>query len=215
MPINRDHAFADGPAFGRPKRRLLRGNAGRQEALAAEAWAQFDRHAQVAAGCMLGPNAWCVNSLAEPARISLAENAVCRGLLRIEKFGSGRIAIGAHAYIGDDCLLSSSAAIEIGAHVLVAHGVQIFDNDSHPLDPAARLGDYASVLEHGARGEIAAAPIRIGARAWLGFHAIILKGVTIGEDSVVAAGSVVTRDVPAATVVAGNPAVVVKQLGHD
>ncbi len=215
MSINRDHAFADGPAFGRPKRRLLRGNAGSPESRAAEAWAQFDRHATVAGGCMLGPNAWCVNSLAEPARITLAEDAVCRGLLRIEKFGDGRIAIGAHAYIGDDSLLSASAGIEIGEHVLVAHGVQIFDNDSHPLDAAARLGDYASVLDHGIRAEIAAAPIRIGARAWIGFNAIVLKGVTIGADSVVAAGSVVTRDVPAATVVAGNPAVVVKNLGHD
>jgi acetyltransferase-like isoleucine patch superfamily enzyme len=215
MPINRDHAFADGPAFGRPKRRLLRRSANSQEARAAEAWAQFDRHAQVAGGCLLGPNAWCVNSLAEPTRISLAENAVCRGLLRIEKFGSGRIAIGAHAYIGDDCLLSASAAIEIGEHVLVAHGVQIFDNDSHPLDAAARIGDYASVLDHSARGEIAAAPIRIGARVWIGFNVIILKGVTIGAGSVVAAGSVVTRDIPAASVGAGNPAVVVKKLGHD
>jgi acetyltransferase-like isoleucine patch superfamily enzyme len=215
MPINRDHAFADGPAFGRPKRRLLRGSASSQDSRAVEAWAQFDRHAQVAGGCLLGPNAWCVNSLAEPARISLAENAVCRGLLRIEKFGSGRIAIGAHTYIGDDCLLSASAAIEIGEHVLVAHGVQIFDNDSHPLDASARLGDYASVLDHSARGEIAAAPIRIGARAWIGFNVIILKGVTIGADSVVAAGSVVTRDIPAASVGAGNPAVVVKKLGND
>jgi acetyltransferase-like isoleucine patch superfamily enzyme len=215
MPINRDHAFADGPAFGRPKRRLLRGSASSQASRAAEAWAQFDRHAQLAAGCLLGPNAWCVNSLAEPARISIAENAVCRGLLRVEKFGSGRIAIGAHAYIGDDCLLSSSAAIEVGEHVLVAHGVQVFDNDSHPLDAAARLGDYASVLDHGARGEIAAAPIRIGARAWIGFNAIVLKGVTIGADSVVAAGSVVTRDVETGTVVAGNPAIIVKKLGHD
>lgn len=213
MPINRDHAFADGPAFGRPKRRLLRRST-TQESRAAHAWAQFDRHAEVAGGCLLGPNAWCVNSLAEPARISLGEEVVCRGLLRIEKFGSGRIAIGARAYIGDDCLLSASAAIEIGEQVLVAHGVQMFDNDSHPLDAAARAGDYASVLGQGARGEIAAAPIRVGARVWIGFNSIILKGVTIGADSVVAAGSVVTRDVPAASVVAGNPASIVKSLAH-
>lgn len=214
MPINRDHAFADGPAFGRPKRRLL-GNASGAEARAAEAWTQFDRQARVAGGVLLGPNAWCVNSLAEPDRISLAENAVCRGLLRIEKFGAGRITVGAQAYLGDDCLLSSSAGIDIGEHVLVAHGVQIFDNDSHPTDAAARIGDYASVLTQSERATIAAAPVRIAARAWIGFNAIILKGVTIGEESVVAAGSVVTRDVPARSVAAGNPAVVVKKLGHD
>lgn len=215
MPIDRDHAFADAPAFGRPSRGLLRRPKSGLHARAAEAWTRFDEQARLAGGCLLGPNAWCVNSLGEPERISLAEDVVCRGLLRVEKFGSGRIKIGAGTYIGDDCLLSASAEIEIGDHVLVAHGVQIFDNDSHPLDASARMGDYASVLAHRARGEIAMAPIRIGARAWIGFNVIILKGVTIGEGSVVAAGSVVTRDVPAGTVAAGNPAAIVKQLAHD
>ena len=133
-------------------------------------------------------------------------------MLRIEKFGEGRIEISASAYIGDDCLLSSSAGIFIGEHVLLAHGVQIFDNDSHPLDPAARVADYASVHAHGDRGQIAAKPVKIGARAWIGFGVIIMKGVTIGENSVVAAGSVVTRDVPPNTIVAGNPAAVVKTI---
>ncbi|HYR58840.1 MAG TPA: DapH/DapD/GlmU-related protein [Chthoniobacteraceae bacterium] len=212
MPVNRDHAFADGPAFGRPKRRLVRGNGSDPEARAAEAWKRFDAHARIAGGCLLGPNAWCVNSLGDPDRIALGAGVICRGILRVEKFGAGRIAIGANAYVGDDCLLSSSAGIEIGEHALIAHGVQIFDNDSHPLDPAARVGDYASVLAHGPRGAIASAPVRIGARSWIGFNAIILKGVTIGENSVVAAGSVVSRDIPANTVAAGNPAAAVKEI---
>ncbi len=211
MPIDRDHAFADGLAYARPRRRPFFGK-WTPSYRAAIAWEQFTRSAQVAADCLLGPNSWCINSLAEPARITLAERVVCRGLLRVEKFGAGRIEIGAGAYIGDDCLLSAAAGIEIGADVLLAHGVQIFDNDSHPLDPAARVADYASVHRHGERGEIACAPIRIGARAWIGFGAIILKGVTIGENAVVAAGSVVTRDVPAGAVAAGNPATVVKNI---
>ena len=211
MPIDRDHAFADGLAYARPRRRPFFGK-WTPAYRAALAWEQFTRNAQVAARCLLGPNSWCINSLAEPARIALGERVVCRGLLRVEKFGAGRIEIGAGAYIGDDCLLSAAAGIEIGADVLLAHGVQIFDNDSHPLDPTARVADYASVHRHGERGEIASAPVRIGARAWIGFGAIILKGVTIGENAVIAAGSVVTRDVPAGAVAAGNPATVVKNI---
>ena len=83
---------------------------------------------------------------------------------------------------------------------------------ARPGYPAARLADYASVQTHGERGAIAAKPVTIGARAWIGFNAIIMKGVTVGENSVIAAGSIVTRDVPPNAVVAGNPATIVKTI---
>ncbi len=215
MPIDRDHAFADGLAFPRPSGWLPPWKWHTPAGRAALAWRQFSQHAKIAADCALGPSAWCLNGRKYPEAISLAERVICRGLLRVEHFGEGRIVIQAHAYIGDDCLLSSAAGIEIGAHALLAHGVQIFDNDSHPLDPAARRRDYESVRTSGVRETIAAAPVRIGAQAWIGFGAIILKGVTIGENSVVAAGSVVTRDVPPDAVAAGNPARLVKSLNHE
>jgi acetyltransferase-like isoleucine patch superfamily enzyme len=59
---------------------------------------------------------------------------------------------------------------------------------------------------------IATAPVKIGAHVWIGFNSIILKGVTIGDRSVVAAGSVVTKDIPADVLVAGNPARVIRSL---
>lgn len=58
-------------------------------------------------------------------------------------------------------------------------------------------------------------PVRIEDHAWVGFNVIILKGVTIGEGAIVAAGSVVTKDVPAFTVVAGNPARVIRELPRE
>lgn len=213
MPINRRHAFADGLAYARPKPRGFFSKSPSQlELEVEEAWRQFDHSASIGRGCLLGPSAWCVNSSSDKSRIVLGASVVCRGLLRVEKFGSGQIAIAAEAYIGDDCLLSAAVSISIGESAMLAHGVQIFDNDSHPLDPAARLADYASVQTHGERGTIAAKPVTIGARAWIGFNAIIMKGVTVGENSVVAAGSIVTRDVPPNAVVAGNPATIVKTI---
>ncbi|MBK8021791.1 MAG: hypothetical protein IPK19_10285 [Chloroflexi bacterium] len=59
------------------------------------------------------------------------------------------------------------------------------------------------------------APIRICDKAWIGFNAVILKGVTIGEGAIVGAGSVVTKDVPAWTVVAGNPARIIREFTED
>jgi acetyltransferase-like isoleucine patch superfamily enzyme len=214
MSIDRHHAFADGAAYLRSTRWLPPWKRHGPEWRSRLAWAQFERGAQVAAGCRLGPNSWLVNRPGVRDRVRLQEGVICRGLLRIEEFGSGQIIIEPQAYIGDDCLFSSSATIEIGSHALIAHGVQIFDNDSHPLDPADRSQDYSSVRSGGVRREIASAPVRVGSHAWVGFNAIILKGVVIGENSVVAAGSVVTKSVPANSVVAGNPAVVVKSIDH-
>jgi acetyltransferase-like isoleucine patch superfamily enzyme len=212
MPIDRDHAFADGVGYARPKPALFRVLNWTAPSRAARAWAQFDRGAHVTKGCLLGPNAWCVNSLKQPERIALAARVVCRGLLRLEQFGEGRITVGEDSYLGDDTLLSSAIGIEIGRRVLVAHGVQIFDNDSHPLDPEARRRDFLALTQGGKREPISAGPIRIGDDAWIGMQALVMKGVTIGEGAVVAAGAVVARDVPAGAVVAGNPAVLVKTI---
>jgi acetyltransferase-like isoleucine patch superfamily enzyme len=211
MPIDRAHAFADGAAYPR-RTGLLRALPWTEKGRAQKAWEQFLAGAVLEGGCLLGPNAACVNSLGDRSRIQLGAKVVCRGLLRIDQFGDGRIVIGANSYIGDDCLLSSASEIAIGEDVLIAHGVQIFDNDSHPLEWAARRKDFAAILSGGSRQPIPSRPVRIGSGAWIGFNAIVLKGVTIGEGSVVGAGSVVSRDVPAGTVVAGNPAVVIKSF---
>jgi acetyltransferase-like isoleucine patch superfamily enzyme len=131
----------------------------------------------------------------------------------VENFGVGRITIGEESYVGDDCLLSSATGIDVGARVLMAHGVQIFDNDSHPVDADSRRRDYRAVRSGGLREPVSMQPVRIGDDAWVGFGAVILKGVEIGRGAVVAAGSVVASDVPEGTVVAGNPARVVKIIG--
>ena len=218
MPVSREHAFGEGPAYPAPTgvRGWIWGSGilGNNLRKAAGVWGSFQRNATLESGCLLGLNAWCHNGAGDPSRVSLGAGTVCRGLLRVENFGAGTIRIGESSYLGDDCLLSAASGIEIGKGVLVAHGVQLFDNDSHPVDPGARRRDYEALRTGGPREPISAAPIRIGDHAWIGFGAVILKGVTVGEGAVVAAGSVVVRDVPAGTVVAGNPARVVKTIGE-
>ncbi len=92
--------------------------------------------------------------------------------------------------------------------MLLAHGVQVFDNDTHPTGAAERQAHFRSILKIGPRRDfaIAARPVRIGSRCWLGFSSVVMKGVTIGDDAIVAAAAVVTSDVAAGSVVAGNPA---------
>jgi acetyltransferase-like isoleucine patch superfamily enzyme len=132
----------------------------------------------------------------------------------VEKFGNGRIEVGCDAYIGDDCLISCACAVTIGDHTLLAHGVHIFDNDTHPLNWKQRSADVENLLRGKTTGEsqISHSPVQIGEHVWVGFNSCIMKGVVIGPRSVIAAGSVVTKDVPSDTLVGGNPAKVIRSL---
>ena len=113
-------------------------------------------------------------------------------------------------------LIMAEEKIEIGAHCLISWNIGIADSDFHPLEPAQRLIDAQALApyfkDRPPRPKLKTAPVKIADNVWVGMNAVILKGVTIGENSVVAAGSVVTKSVPPNTVVAGNPAVIVRQL---
>lgn len=123
--------------------------------------------------------------------------------------------------VGDFTLLNGALImveerIEIGSHCLISWNVGIADSDFHPIDPAQRRQDSFALAayykDRPPRPKIRSVPVIIRDNVWIGMNAVILKGVTIGENSVVAAGSVVTKSVPPNVVVAGNPAVIVKEL---
>ncbi|MGN7159977.1 sugar O-acetyltransferase [Sphingomonas sp. SAFR-052] len=104
------------------------------------------------------------------------------------------ITIGEGVFLNYGCVILDVCAVTIGAKTQIGPGVQILTAD-HPRDPTVR----AQMLEFGR-------PIVIGANVWIGGGALLLPGVTIGDDAIIGAGSVVTRDVPAGATVVGNPA---------
>jgi acetyltransferase-like isoleucine patch superfamily enzyme len=107
--------------------------------------------------------------------------------------------IGSHTGIGHGASFTVGKSITIGENCRIGPGVHIFDSPGHPADPAARLAGRPA-----ADSEVK--PVVIGDNVWIGTGAMILPGVTISRNSVVAVGAVVMNDVPADTVVAGNPA---------
>lgn len=176
----------------------------------------FDTGATLDASVLLGPSACCANARGGRERIQVEAGAVLRGVLRIDAFGDGHIHIGRHSYVGDDTIISAAAGVEIGAHVLIAHGVQIFDNNTHPLTAASRKAHFETILTgHAAAPTIDSAPVHIGDGAWIGMNSLIMKGVRIGAGAVVAAGSVVLSDVPAGWLAGGNPARPLKPVEVD
>lgn len=94
--------------------------------------------------------------------------------------------------------------IEIGDDTLIGANTYIFDNDFHAIDPDARAKDDYSAVR--------SAPVKIGSKVFIGARSIILKGVTIGNNAIIGAGSVVTSDVPGNAIAAGNPCKVRGQL---
>lgn len=131
---------------------------------------------------------------------------IWRSSLAIEE--NGAIDVGDNCYIANASLVCA-ARISIGSWVFIAGGVTVADSDFHPLAPAARLADTIALSPVGdrrRRPSVAANPVRIEEDVWVGYNATILKGVQVGAGAVVAPGSVVLRDVPPGTTVAGNPA---------
>jgi len=108
--------------------------------------------------------------------------------------------LGDHVFLNSLCTILDNNEVRIGNHVMLGPVVQIY-TAAHPLEAGARN-----------RGWEVAKPVVIEDGAWLGGGAILLPGVRVGRNAVVGAGAVVTRDVPANAVVAGNPARVIQGI---
>jgi len=109
------------------------------------------------------------------------------------------IYLGENVYLNFDCVILDVCEVRLGNFIFIAPGVHIY-TATHPLE--------ADLRRHQEFGK----PVTIGSDVWIGGKAIICPGVTIGDSSVIGAGSVVTKDVPAGVVVAGNPARVIREI---
>jgi galactoside O-acetyltransferase len=147
--------------------------------------------------------------------LSIGSNSNIEASLVFER-ASARISIGSRTHLGGGTLLAAASSIEIGDDVLIAFEVIIMDHNSHSLKFRERRHDVRDWLQGGKDwSTVATAPVKISNKAWVGMRAVVLKGVTIGEGAVVAAGSIVTGDVSPWTIVGGNPARVIRPLTDE
>ena len=147
--------------------------------------------------------------------IMIGNDCLISGKLYTETAES-RIVVGNNVFIGGDTIIDCVKEITIEDDVLIAYQCILADSNNHSISYSIRKNDLADWKKGKHDWSITtSAPVRICQGAWLGARAIILKGVTIGEGAVVGAGSVVTKDVPAYVVVAGNPARIVYEISPD
>ena len=173
---------------------------------------KFEKYATVGKDLKLFSASNCVADA--PGLIRIGDHCEIHGTL--QSMNKGEIVIGDHTAIFSRSIVGSGQSIRIGSCVVISNQVHIYDNNNHPIDPDVRhqmcLEGFHT--ESWRWGNAVSKPIVIEDDVWIGENSTILKGVTIGRGSVVACCSVVTKDVPPYTIVAGNPARVVKELKH-
>lgn len=164
---------------------------------------EIDSSAQVVLSQIRGMN--------KQSTLKIGSQSLCNAIISFDR-PEAEVVIGDRTFIGKSTLVSATG-ITIGNDVLISWGATIVDHDSHHIEFEFRNDD---VVEWGKGRKdwthVAMGNVTVGDKVWIGFNVIILKGVTIGEGAVIAAGSIVTKDVPAWSVAAGVPAKVVKTL---
>jgi acetyltransferase-like isoleucine patch superfamily enzyme len=150
--------------------------------------------------------------LKEGCALKIGEDCMIEGSLILDR-QNGQIEIGNRVFMGGGSQIICIEKVIVEDDVLISWGCTIVDHNAHSVCWKERANDVTNWLR-GIKdwGPVVKKPILIKAKAWIGFNVIVMKGVTIGEGAVVGAGSVVVEDVDPYTVVAGNPARILKRL---
>lgn len=135
----------------------------------------------------------------------------------ITSCNGGKIIIGSYAHIGPNTKIACLNSVTIGAFSGIGSNVSIIDNNYHPTNPSDR-----KIMRQTSEGSFERSwihsdslPIILGENVWIGENARVCKGVSIGDNAIIAANSVVTKNVPANAIAAGNPAKIVKTGIHE
>lgn len=154
----------------------------------------------------------CVQRREGGGFVAVGDHTRIEGALICHRLNS-RIIVGSRTSIGGGTVIESLRSVVIGDDCLISHNVTIQDHDSHPLDWQQRSNDVLNWLA-GLKDwtHVKQADVVIERRCWVGTRCIILKGVHLGEGCVVAAGSVVTKSFPPYSLIAGNPARLIRKL---
>ena len=152
---------------------------------------KFDSH-----GYIIVSGGWPLPEVINKGGKLLAENCQFYTGVRLEIGPKGTLLIGNGTYLNRNTLIVCEDRVEIGRNCKIAWDVNIMDSDLHPIDDSPIVNK----------------PVRIEDHVWIGCRSIILKGVTIGHGAVVAAGSIVTKNIPPRTVYGGSPAKLIAEL---
>ncbi|KFL34038.1 MULTISPECIES: acyltransferase [unclassified Sulfurospirillum] len=157
-------------------------------------------------------------------KVSIGNNTMV-GCSFIFESDEGEIEVGNNTFINGGTSLISRSKITIGNNVTIAWGCTLYDHNSHSLDYRERQKDIERQNDDYKNGRnfiyskdwnvVKSKPIHIENNVWIGFDSVILAGVTVGEGAIVGARSVVRQNVEPWTMVAGNPAVIVKRLRNE
>ena len=146
--------------------------------------------------------------------VEIGEYSIVEGNIFLEHHGA-QVKVGSRTFIGGSSLFCATS-ITIGDDVLISFGCSIADHDSHSIYFEERKND---VIEwyYGRKDwtHVKTNPVCIGNKVWIGMHSIITEGINIGEGAIIGAGSVVTKDVPPWTIVAGNPAKIIRSVPSE
>jgi galactoside O-acetyltransferase len=161
---------------------------------------------------------WSLHNLSK--NVIIGDSCMLDCTILFETLG-GQVIIGNNTYIGNSTIICKTK-IEFENNIFIAWGCYFYDHDSHSINYLDRIEDInrqnsdyrngLNFIQNKNWENVISKPIKICSNVWIGMNVIILKGVTIGEGAIVAAGSVVTKDVAPWTVVGGNPAVFLKKI---
>lgn len=148
---------------------------------------------------------------APACKITIGRDCIINARIAFDRSGAA-FECGDRCFVGASHMVSAER-ITLGNDVIISWGVTIVDHNSHAIEWDQRANDVLD-WSKGAKdwSHVTIAPVQIHDKAWIGFNASILKGVTIGVGAIVAAGAVVTKNVPPYSIVAGNPARFVRSV---